>query len=108
MSTQEPNRNAPFALPLQPAIDLSTSMEATNLIAENGHDRDIVLIVNARSGDPQAKPKRDYVIAAVNSFPLLEEMREALRDMADFGKREGWTHVFIQRADALLAQADAI
>jgi hypothetical protein len=74
MSTHPNAGHAPFTLPLRisngPNCDIWDSAGAFSIrIYEYEHSPDSL------------KEKRDYVIAAVNSFPLLEEMRERLEAM---------------------------
>jgi hypothetical protein len=60
----------PFALPLQ-AGDYGDD------IVDNSGTLEITLYGDERA--PETRGKRDYVIGAVNSYPLLEEMREAAK-----------------------------
>lgn len=108
MSTQHPNAgNAPFALPLRPQNDVLLGHQ--NTILDRGENT--VILINGLLKDPVTIAQRDYVIAAVNSFPLLEEMREALEacvadgcncwNSGEDGHRPGCS---IQKAIEVLAQ----
>jgi len=113
MSTQEPNRNAPFALPLR-AGDYDDDIL-------DGNEKQIATMYGDER-DPKTAAQRDYVIAAVNSFPLLEEMRKRLEVMtrlAEAAKRQDSTEPLpgcdgrtfsenIHASRELLARADAI